>query len=73
VVSYLYDNRFPKKRAEFIEYWTNLLLSGAPELIKAGKVTAELVTEMRRELEAFKNDPDAVFFYAWIQARAEAL
>ncbi len=66
------DNRSPKKRAEFIEYWTELLLSGAPGLMKAGKVTPEIISEMKKELARLKDDPDAVFFYTWIQARAQA-
>jgi ubiquinone/menaquinone biosynthesis C-methylase UbiE len=66
-----YDNRAPKKRAEAIEYWTNLLLSGAPSLLKAGKITRKLVQEMTAELGHLKSDPDAVFFYSWVQARAE--
>lgn len=68
-----YDNRTPKKRAQFIEYWCNLLLSGAPGLIQAGKVTPELVAEMKAELETLRKDPDSVFFYSWIFASAQAL
>jgi len=71
VKNHLYDNRMPKRRAEFIEYWTNLLLSGAPGLIKAGRVDKGTVDEMTRELTRLKDDPDAVFFYSWVQARAE--
>ena len=67
-----YDNRMPKQRAQFIEYWTSLLLSGAPSLIKAKKVTPKLVEEMTRELTRLQKDPDAVFFYAWVQAKAQA-
>jgi ubiquinone/menaquinone biosynthesis C-methylase UbiE len=32
-----YDNRNPVERAEFLQYWTELLLSGAPALIQVGK------------------------------------
>jgi ubiquinone/menaquinone biosynthesis C-methylase UbiE len=67
-----YDNRAPKMRADFIEYWTKLLLSGAPSLLVAGKVTQELVDEMKKELAYLKSDKDAVFFYSWVQAFAEA-
>lgn len=72
VLTYQFDNRMPKKRAAFIDYWTELLLSGAPGLLKAGRVTPALVREVSEEAEALKNAPDAVFFYSWIQARAEA-
>jgi ubiquinone/menaquinone biosynthesis C-methylase UbiE len=67
-----YDNRSPKMRKDFIEYWTELLLSGAPSLLTAGKVTPELVDEMKKELKALISDSDAVFYYSWIQARAQA-
>jgi ubiquinone/menaquinone biosynthesis C-methylase UbiE len=72
VLTHQYDNRYPKKRAAFIDYWTELLLSGAPGLIKAGRVTQETVDQMREESERLKSAPDAVIFYSWIQARAEA-
>ena len=67
-----YDNRAPKQRARFIEYWTSLLLSGAKGLIDAGKVTEEIVQEMTRELDTLKDDPDAVIFYSYIKATAQA-
>jgi hypothetical protein len=62
----------PKKRASFIDYWTELLLSGAPNLLKAGKVTKDTVKEMTEESQKLKDAPDSVIFYSWIQARAEA-
>jgi ubiquinone/menaquinone biosynthesis C-methylase UbiE len=64
------DNRAPGERAEFIEYWTELLLSGAPGLQEAGLVSADLVEGMRRELHAVAHNPNAVFFYTFFQARA---
>lgn len=70
VLTHQYDNRMPKMRAAFIDYWTELLLSGAPQLIKSGRVTAELVDEMKNEMQALKKDPDSVIFYSWILARA---
>lgn len=71
VLTHQYDNRMPKKRAAFIDYWTNLLLSGAEGLLSAGRVTPEIVQEMTRELQTLKKDPDSVIFYSWILARAE--
>lgn len=72
VLTHQYDSRMPKKRAAFIDYWTHLLLSGAPGLIKAGRVTPEIVSNMRKESETLKKDPESVIFYSWILARAEA-
>jgi ubiquinone/menaquinone biosynthesis C-methylase UbiE len=65
------DNRTPGERAEFIAYWTELLLSGAPGLEKAGKVSASVVEGMKRELAQVAHDPNAVFFYSFVQARAQ--
>ncbi len=67
-----YDNRAPKKRGEFIEDWISFLLSGAPGLLQAGKVTPKLVEEMKKELICLKDDPNAVFFNTWVQAKALA-
>lgn len=68
-----YDNRAPKRRAQYIDYWVGLLQSGAPALIDAGKVSSELVEDMRKELVQLKDDPNAVFFSLYCQARAVAL
>jgi ubiquinone/menaquinone biosynthesis C-methylase UbiE len=65
------DNRAPGERAEFIAYWTELLLSGAPGLEKSGKVSTEVVEGMKRELAQVAHDPNSVFFYSFVQARAQ--
>lgn len=72
VLTHQYDNRTPKKRAAFLDYWVNLLLSGAENLVSTGRVTQDTVREMQREMEAMKKDPNSVIFYSWILARAEA-
>lgn len=64
------DNRLPGERAEILAYWTELLLSGAPALLGAGLVEESLVKSMEEELYRVSRDPNAVFFYAFIQARA---
>ena len=64
------DNRQPAERAEFLQFWTDLLLSGCGGLIDAGKVTEETVKGMQAELKDVARDPDAVFFYSFVQARA---
>ncbi|MHC4262774.1 MAG: methyltransferase domain-containing protein [Planctomycetota bacterium] len=67
------DNRQPGERAEFLAFWTDLLLSGAPALLEAGKVSEETVRNMERELHSVARDPDAVFFYSFVQAQARVL
>ena len=66
----LLDNRAPGERAEFIAFWTELLLSGAPGLEAAGKVSRETIEGMEAELKRVAHDPNAVFFYSFVQARA---
>ena len=67
------DNRAPGERAEFLAFWTDLLLSGAPGLLAAGKVSEETVRGMEEELAAVAHDPDSVFFYSFVQATARVL
>lgn len=67
------DNRAPGERAEFIAYWTELLLSGASGLVEAGKVSVATVEGMTKELHEVAHNPDAVFFYAFVQAWAQVL
>ena len=64
------DNRYPAERAEFLQFWSDLLLSGCQELSDAGKVDAETVEGMQAELKEVGRNPDAVFFYSFVQARA---
>jgi SAM-dependent methyltransferase len=73
VKTFHFDNRTPAERAEFLGYWTELLLSGAPVLARAGKVSAALVTQMQAELDRVAHDPDAVFWYSFVQARARVV
>ena len=64
------DNRAPGERAEFLGFWSELLLSGAANLLEAGKVSTDTVEAMKAELEEVAHDPDAVFYYSFVQARA---
>ncbi|MES1200347.1 MAG: methyltransferase domain-containing protein [Pseudomonadota bacterium] len=72
VKSFHLDNRAPGERAEFLGFWTDLLLSGAPSLIEAEKIEQSVVDGMKEELARVARDPNSVFFYAFIQARARA-
>jgi ubiquinone/menaquinone biosynthesis C-methylase UbiE len=64
------DNRHAGERAEFIAFWTELMLSGATELLGAGKVDEDTVQGMRDELELVAHSRDSVFYYSFVQARA---
>jgi ubiquinone/menaquinone biosynthesis C-methylase UbiE len=70
VISIHLDNRSPGERAEFLEYWTELLLSGADGLQSAGKVAPGVVEGMKRELHEVGRSPSSVFYYSFVQARA---
>lgn len=67
------DNRHAGERAEFLAFWTELLLSGSSELLRAGKVEEETVEGMREELELVAHSRDSVFYYSFVQARARVL
>lgn len=72
VRSFHLDNRAPGERAEFLNFWTEVLLSGASALITAEKISQEVVDGMTEELARVGRDPNSVFFYAFIKARARA-
>jgi ubiquinone/menaquinone biosynthesis C-methylase UbiE len=70
IKTFHFDNREPARRKTMIAFWEELLLSAADQLIAAGAVTEEVVENMRREMRFVQNDPNAVFFYSFVQARA---
>ncbi|HVZ99446.1 MAG TPA: methyltransferase domain-containing protein [Caulobacterales bacterium] len=72
VKTFHFDNRAPGERAEMIGFWSDLLLSGAPSLIAADKISQDIVDGMRGELARIARDPNSVFFYSFVQARARA-
>ncbi|MGI9518890.1 MAG: class I SAM-dependent methyltransferase [Pirellulaceae bacterium] len=63
------DNRRPAERREIINFWTELLLSACGQLIENGCVTAGIVEGVKTELHAVAHDPNAVFFFSFMQAR----
>jgi len=70
IKTFHFDNREPGRRKTMIAFWEELLLSAADQLLAAGKVTRDVVDGMRREMHQVQNDPNAVFFYSFVQARA---
>ncbi|WP_413558171.1 methyltransferase domain-containing protein [Bdellovibrio sp. HCB209] len=71
VKTWFLDNRQPQARKDCVEYWTELLLSASDQLIKAGCVSKEVVEGMKKEMAAVANDPNAVFYYSFVQAHAK--
>ena len=43
------------------------------QLVDTDKTDVATVTGMRHELQAVRSDPNAVFFFAFVQARAAVL
>lgn len=70
IKTFYFDNREPARRKTMIAFWEELLLSAADQLLAAGCVTQDVVDGMRREMHQVQNDPNAVFFYSFVQARA---
>lgn len=70
IKTFYFDNRNPAQRKQMIAFWEELLLSAAEQLLAADKVTDEVVEGVRREMRQVQNDPNAVFFYSFVQARA---
>ena len=54
-----------------IEFWTDLLMSGSDQLLADNYVTQEVVDGMKKEMSAVANDPNAVFFFSFVQAKAK--
>lgn len=70
IKTFHFDNREPARRKTMIAFWEELLLSAADQLLASGNVTEEIVEGVRREMHQVQSDPDAVFFYSFVQARA---
>ncbi|MHB8911622.1 MAG: class I SAM-dependent methyltransferase [Lysobacter sp.] len=70
IKTFHFDNREPARRKTMIAFWQELLLSAADQLLAAGKVTTDTVDGVRREMHQVQSDPNAVFFYSFVQARA---
>jgi len=70
VKTWFLDNRSPQLRKDSVEYWTELLLSASDQLVAANYVSAEIVEGMKIEMAKVANDPNAVFYYSFIQASA---
>lgn len=70
IKTFHFDNREPARRKQMIAFWEELLLSASDQLLAAGKVDQATIDGVRREMREVQNDPDAVFFYSFVQARA---
>lgn len=65
-----FDSREPERRADFVEYFYQILLSAEKTLQKEGRITPADLREMKREVDRVKKAKDSVFFYAFVRATA---
>lgn len=66
-----FDNRLPAKRKQAIELWSDLLMSATDKLIAENIVDEDTVEKAKEELASVASDPNAVFYYSFIQATAK--
>jgi SAM-dependent methyltransferase len=66
------DRRDPAARAALVAYTIDLLMTAAPAMVDAGRVTPGVVAGMKRDLERVASDEHGVCFYVFVQARARA-
>lgn len=71
VKTWHFDNRQPAMRKHAIHFWTDLLLSAADQLVQEKYVDQETVEKTTEELNRVANDPNAVFLYSFMQAKAQ--
>lgn len=67
-----YDRRRPVERRAMLDYWLPLLLSGAPALTNAGRITQTDAEELAIELNLAKTAENTIFYYSFMKATARA-
>ena len=72
VYTWHFDNRDPVNRKLYIDFWTELLLSAKDQLLEAQRIDEDTVTEMQKELHRVAKNPNAVFYYSFMQVHAQA-
>ncbi|MES2801688.1 MAG: class I SAM-dependent methyltransferase [Bdellovibrionota bacterium] len=65
-----FDAREPEKRAAFIDFFFDILLSAEQTLIEKKRVSPQLIKQMKAEVEIVKKSKNSVFFYSYVRATA---
>ncbi len=60
----------PAERKAMADYFCAIFSSGAPELLRRGRVTEELVAAMQRDFANIAAEPEAIMVYTAFQLRA---
>ncbi len=71
VKTWHFDNRQPALRKQALHFWSDLLLSASGQLLSENYVNQETVDKAKEELGKVANDPNAVFLYSFMQAKAQ--
>ena len=67
-----FDNREPTSRKLYIDFWSQLLLSAEQTLLDSGSIDQDTINNMQTELQTVSKDPNAVFYYSFMQVHAVA-
>ncbi len=67
-----FDARNIKLRNKFIDYFFGIFLSASNVLLSEGRVTADLIAQMKDEVAQSKKIKESMFFYSFARAVAEA-
>jgi SAM-dependent methyltransferase len=65
-----FDSRDPELRRDFIQFFSDIFISAAPNLLANGRVDQKLIQEMKKELQILTSSTKSVFYYSFMQARA---
>jgi ubiquinone/menaquinone biosynthesis C-methylase UbiE len=69
---FYYDRRMPEKRKAMFLYFEELMMSAVPGLLRDKLVTAEMVNEVRNEIRQLLTNPESIFYFVFIQAKAKS-
>lgn len=70
--SFHFDSRDILMRNRFIDYFFQIFLSAAPVLLSTGRVSPELIEQMKLEVSKAKSLKKGVFFYSFTRGVAQA-
>ena len=70
IITWHLDNRWPDKRAAYIQELTAILQSASERLLQAKYVTDKVVDKAMEELAKVAKDPNAVYCMSFMQATA---
>lgn len=67
---FLFDEREPEARSAMMNYWLDLMLSGSPQLLEAGRLTQADIDRLKADWGSAFGRPETIFYYNFMQASA---